>query len=587
MANNEQEVTKSLVELLESRTKLRGDQLNSRNITNRAKGQSPQNIKTVQDKLKEKEVDVEEEQLKTLRLQLRELKELRKLQGGGRFPEKIDRGKEPIGGFKFGKLLLPMLLGSALAGLPGLLLGGLGGLGALGGAAGARGLGNLMNRNKVDPKVNKPSTATTDGSDRKSTDKKDDKKDGKKTGAAVDDGDKKQDKDKKTDKKSGAKVEPERKPSTTTQVEEVDRKGGGKTPRTTSKAAGVAAGAITAAEAARRAYEKLKKSIREKVGLNDDGTRKQVEKKPEEKATKKSEKTTKVEAADDEKKRKEEERRLKKEKTARVKAEIAQELEEEKRERERIKKEKAEQRRQQKLNQQTQDYDNKKSNIDKQTDDRVRAKAEKDKIAKEKAEKQAKEKAEKDAKEKASKKVEPKASADDAASKKSILKRVGKQGLKLIPFVGTAAAVGMSADAAVSGYDDAEELLDIKGREATTTEKISGGIGGVAEELSLGTIDRKDAAKKVDQVLDSIQDFFSGDKVTKPRDSNTGAALNEDTTQMNDMRSNMGPRSNQVPNIINNNTNINNSSGMNNMPLIQPRPSESSIDRYHNKSSAY
>lgn len=80
---------------------------------------------------------------------------------------------------------------------------------------------------------------------------------------------------------------------------------------------------------------------------------------------------------------------------------------------------------------------------------------------------------------------------------------------KFIPGVGLVAG-GISAGIdGVSGYNDAENILDIKGREATTTEKLGAGAASVASGLTFGLVDSKTIAGKASSIGSSISNFFS------------------------------------------------------------------------------
>lgn len=80
------------------------------------------------------------------------------------------------------------------------------------------------------------------------------------------------------------------------------------------------------------------------------------------------------------------------------------------------------------------------------------------------------------------------------------LKNVGKTALRAsraIPGIGLATSIGLGAFDAVSGYQDAENTLGIEGREATFSEKLASGFGGLVEGASFGFIDRSDVAKGI------------------------------------------------------------------------------------------
>jgi hypothetical protein len=105
-----------------------------------------------------------------------------------------------------------------------------------------------------------------------------------------------------------------------------------------------------------------------------------------------------------------------------------------------------------------------------------------------------------DAAKKVSEKIFGKASAEGAA------KTGAKQATKAIPFIGEAVMAGLSGFDAYKSYNDAENVLDIKGRKATTGEKIEAGAGGAVESLSFGLIDKKKTAKWLDDLVSTKED---------------------------------------------------------------------------------
>lgn len=119
----------------------------------------------------------------------------------------------------------------------------------------------------------------------------------------------------------------------------------------------------------------------------------------------------------------------------------------------------------------------------------------------------------------------------------SVAKQAGKSAVKLgataVPVVGP--VLGALTTLGFAGYDaydsasNAEDVLDIKGREATGKETFAAGAGGVAESLSFGLIDRKDSAKW-------INDLMTTDKSRAEHLEKTKDELND----MND-RKNMSP----------------------------------------------
>jgi hypothetical protein len=78
------------------------------------------------------------------------------------------------------------------------------------------------------------------------------------------------------------------------------------------------------------------------------------------------------------------------------------------------------------------------------------------------------------------------------------LGRLGKGALRaarFIPTAGLVVGVGMAAYEGISGWNDAEQILGIKDRDATTGEKAASALAGIAEGITLGLIDKQVAAK--------------------------------------------------------------------------------------------
>ena len=94
---------------------------------------------------------------------------------------------------------------------------------------------------------------------------------------------------------------------------------------------------------------------------------------------------------------------------------------------------------------------------------------------------------------------------DDVKSKKKPrfldkLKTGGKallKGARFLGPVGAAIGVGMTAYEGVQAATNAEDVLGIEGRDATFTERLAAGVGGLAEGATLGLVSKEDVAKKL------------------------------------------------------------------------------------------
>lgn len=95
---------------------------------------------------------------------------------------------------------------------------------------------------------------------------------------------------------------------------------------------------------------------------------------------------------------------------------------------------------------------------------------------------------------------------------------IGKQALKTGakmaslrggPVIAGLVTAGITAYDAYDAYSEAEEVLDIKGRNATTKEKFTAAGGGAIESLSFGIFDRKDAAKWIEKLVTTNEDKAS------------------------------------------------------------------------------
>jgi hypothetical protein len=85
---------------------------------------------------------------------------------------------------------------------------------------------------------------------------------------------------------------------------------------------------------------------------------------------------------------------------------------------------------------------------------------------------------------------------------------------KAAKFLGPAAAVAGAAYSGFQGYQNANENFDLKqGEEATTGQKVSSTLGGVASGLTFGLLDEKSASQGIHKAGSAVKDFFGfGDK---------------------------------------------------------------------------
>lgn len=85
--------------------------------------------------------------------------------------------------------------------------------------------------------------------------------------------------------------------------------------------------------------------------------------------------------------------------------------------------------------------------------------------------------------------------AAEKAGGKAMIKGAAKIGLKAVPVLGTAYAVVDSALAAYEAAKDAENVLGIKGREATAGETAAAATGGVVDALTFGLVSKESVAQ--------------------------------------------------------------------------------------------
>jgi len=85
---------------------------------------------------------------------------------------------------------------------------------------------------------------------------------------------------------------------------------------------------------------------------------------------------------------------------------------------------------------------------------------------------------------------------------------------KAAKFLGPAAAVAGAAYSGFEGYQNTNANFDIKeGGEATTGQKISSTLGGVASGATFGLLDEKTASQGIHKAGSAVKNFFGfGDK---------------------------------------------------------------------------
>lgn len=95
---------------------------------------------------------------------------------------------------------------------------------------------------------------------------------------------------------------------------------------------------------------------------------------------------------------------------------------------------------------------------------------------------------------------------------------VAKGAGRFIPGVGTVLAVGGAAYGAYQGAKNAEETLGIKGREATTGEKIASGAGGALSALTFGLLSAETASKGLLSVAEKFKSATGDAKTVSSSD---------------------------------------------------------------------
>jgi len=197
---------------------------------------------------------------------------------------------------------------------------------------------------------------------------------------------------------------------------------------------------------------------------------------------------------------------------------------------------------------------------------------------------------------------------------------------KAAKFLGPAAAIAGAAYSGFEGYQNTNANFDIKeGEQATTGQKISSTLGGVASGATFGLLDEKtasqgihkageflgDTASKVGNfykdtysnagsaVMDTaskagsaVKDFFGfGSKnasVSPAATAAPGAAVAQTSTENADMAREAGSKGGANNTVVSNNVSSNNTTKI--VPMkANPRPeyTGSSLDRYTNRITVY
>lgn len=87
---------------------------------------------------------------------------------------------------------------------------------------------------------------------------------------------------------------------------------------------------------------------------------------------------------------------------------------------------------------------------------------------------------------------------------------------KAAKFLGPAAAIAGTAYAGYEGYQNTASNFDLQeGQQATTGQKISSTLGGVASGLTFGLADEKSVAQGIHGIGSAIGDFFTGGDKSK------------------------------------------------------------------------
>ena len=165
---------------------------------------------------------------------------------------------------------------------------------------------------------------------------------------------------------------------------------------------------------------------------------------------------------------------------------------------------------------------------------------------------------------------------------------------KAAKFLGPAAAIAGAAYSGFEGYQNTGSNFDLKeGEEATTGQKISSTLGGVASGATFGLLDEKTASQGIHKAGSAVKDFFGfGSKSAPVSPSATptpGATVAQTSTENADItREASSKPAGGGGTIVSNNVSSNNTTKI--VPMkASPRPeyTGSSLDRYTNRITVY
>lgn len=163
---------------------------------------------------------------------------------------------------------------------------------------------------------------------------------------------------------------------------------------------------------------------------------------------------------------------------------------------------------------------------------------------------------------------------------------------KAARVLGPAAAVAGAAYSGFEGYQNTGANFDLKaGEEATTGQKISSTLGGVASGLTFGLLDEKSAAQGIHKAGSAITDFFSGNKnapVSPATTAAPGTTVAKTSTENADMAREASSKGGANNTVVSNNVSSNNTTKI--VPMkASPRPeyTGSALDRYQSRITVY
>ena len=178
---------------------------------------------------------------------------------------------------------------------------------------------------------------------------------------------------------------------------------------------------------------------------------------------------------------------------------------------------------------------------------------------------------------------------------------------KAARVLGPAAAVAGAVYSGFEGYQNTTANFDVKeGQEATTGQKISSTLGGVASGLTFGLLNEKSAAQGIHKAGSAISDFFGGTSkpkgieqvppavdamgnITGTAPSYAGKDVMQTSIENVDMsREVAAAKSAPAPSIVSSNVSNNNSTSFVPIkPTPRPEYSGSALDRYQGRVSVY